>query len=207
MVARPTHLELAPRSGDDLAPDEIARAVADLIQEDDYEEPWEDELILDVRSGLLFVKGVVTGGSDEDMIDVLNGSPGVRTVVLTNLPGSANDGVNLSLGRKLREAGVTMYLPARGMVASGGTDLLLSGVRRIVESGAQVGVHSWRGLFNAGSDLPRDHSAHQMFLDYYQEMNIPEDFYWFTLDAAPPSGMHWMSEEEMGRYEVYTVLR
>ena len=141
------------------------------------------------------------------MIEVLNGSPGVRTVVLTNLPGSANDGVNLSLGRKLRAAGVTTYLPARGMVASGGTDLLLSGVRRIVESGAQVGVHSWRGLFKAGSDLPRDHSDHQMFLDYYWQMSIPEDFYWFTLNAAPPDGMHWMTEEEMELYEVFTELR
>ena len=35
-------------------------------------------------------------------------------------------------------------------------------------------------------------------------MDIPEDFYWFTLEAAPAEGMHWMTEAEMARYRVHT---
>ena len=37
-------------------------------------------------------------------------------------------------------------------------------------------------------------------------MGIPEAFYWFTLEAAPPEGMHWMTEEEMKKYGIYTDL-
>ena len=37
-------------------------------------------------------------------------------------------------------------------------------------------------------------------------MGIPEDVYWFTLRAALPEGMHWMTEEEMKNYRIYTDL-
>ena len=126
----------------------------------------------------------------------------IGTLVFTIVPGSADDDTNLALGRKLRGAGIATYLPARGTVASGGTDLFLSGVRRIVERGARVGVHSWstdNSSVPSAVSLPRDHPEHEKHLNYYRDMGIPEDFYWFTLRAAPPDGMHWMTEEEMAR--------
>ena len=139
----PTTLEVAPRTGVELPSDALARAVAERLEPADFVEPDGIDLILQVRDDLLFVKGVVNSGSDDEMIDLLNRSPEVRTVVLTMVGGSVDDETNLALGRKLRSAGMTTYLPAQGMVASGGTDLLVSGSRRIVERGAMVGVHSW----------------------------------------------------------------
>ena len=128
--------------------------------------------------------------------------------MLTSVPGSADDEGNLELGRMLRGAGVTTYLPAQALVASGGTDLFLSGAKRIMERGAMVGVHSWAdGDGTVGGKIPRDNPAHQMYLDYYREMGIPEDFYWFTLQAAPPEGIHWMTEAELQDYAIYTELR
>ena len=56
----------------------------------------------------------------------------------------------------------------------------------------------------AGSDVPRSDPRHQPFLSFYADMGIPEDFYWFTQSAAPPEGMHYMSEEEMRTYDVIT---
>ena len=203
----PVAVDLQPRTGEDASPDELAQAVARLSTDADFVEPDGLDLIMQVRGDLLFVKGVVNSGSDGKMIDLLNGSRNVRTVVLTSLPGSANDEVNVALGRKLHRAGITTYLPARGWVASGGTDMLLSGVRRIVERGAEVGVHSWAAGSTNGNDLPRDHEDHKLFLDYYRDIKISADFYWFTLQAAPPEGMHWMTEDEMTQYQVYTVLR
>lgn len=38
-------------------------------------------------------------------------------------------------------------------------------------------------------------------------MGIPEAFYWFTLEAAAPDSIHWMTEAEMARYRVFTVIR
>ena len=204
----PTAAEVTPRPDDVTQTiDQLAQTVASQLVPADFVEPEDLGLIMQVRGTLLFVKGVVFTGSDEQMITLLNNSPGVTTVVLTSIPGSANDEVNLALGRKLRNAGITMYLPAQGMVASGGTDLLISGTRRIIERGAQVGVHSWAAGSVNGNEVPRNDPQHQLFLDYYRDMGIPEDFYWFTLEAAPPEGMHWMTEGELTRYQVSTVLR
>lgn len=203
----PTTVDLVPRAGADLPPEQLAVAVAEHIAPGDFVEPFEDRLVLEVRGDLLFVKGVVNGGSERETVALLNGAPGVRTAVLTIVPGSADDETNVALGRRLRGAGMTTYLPARGLVASGGTDLFLSGARRIVERGARVGVHSWASSFGNGDEIPRDDPVHRLYLDYYRDMGIPEAFYWFTLEAAPPEGMHWMSEAEMARYRIATVSR
>ncbi len=45
---------------------------------------------------------------------------------------------------------------------------------------------------------------HVMFLDYYLDMGVPEDFYWYTLEVAPPERIHWMSDEEILVYEMAT---
>ena len=107
-------------------------------------------------------------------------------------------------GRAVRRAGMTTYLPSRGLAASGGTDLLLAGARRIVECGAQVGVHSWASGPVNGNDLPRDDPRHRFYLDYYRDINVPDAFYWFTLQAAAPDSVHWMTEDEMALYGVRT---
>lgn len=190
-----------------LDPLQLGEWVAELAMDRDFLEPYREGLKLDLRVELLFVRGVVDGNSYEQMYDVLNNSLRIGTLVFTMVPGSVDDETNLALGRMLRQAGVVTYLPARGTVASGGTDLFLAGVRRIVERGARVGVHSWSADETLSAlNLPRDHPAHARYLDYYRDMGIPEDFYWFTLQAAPPEDVHWMTEEEMARYSVYTDL-
>lgn len=198
-----------PAPVESLDPLQLAEWVDESAMNRDFFEPFREGLKLEPRADLLFVRGVVDGDSYQQMYDVLNNSLRIGTLVFTMVPGSVDDETNLALGRMLRQAGVVTYLPARGTVASGGTDLFLSGVRRIVERGARVGVHSWstdETFALSAVSLPRDHPAHAKYLDYYRDMGIPEDFYWFTLQAAPPEDVHWMSEEEMARYRVYTDL-
>ena len=187
---------------------ELARSVAAALTPADLEAPDQERLTLSVRGGLLFVKGVVNRHSERRVRNALLAAPDVDVIVLTHVPGSADDETNLALGRLLRDARYAIYLPADALIASGGTDLLLAGAIRIVERGARVGVHSWAGGGGAAGDrLPRDAPDHEFFLAYYRDMGITEDFYWFTLQAAPPDGMHWMSESELERYAVYTHLR
>ena len=207
--------------GGDLAPlpvrevertpaDQLAQAVAQSLEDTglDADDDAEYALRLYPRENLLLVAGVVDSDSPRRVHDALKDSPDIRVVVLVNVPGSADDEANLELGRMLRQAGMSAYLPARGMVASGGVDLLLSGVRRVVERGASVGVHSWADSDGStGDTVPRDHPDHRLYLEYYREMGVPEEFYWFTLGAAPPDGLHWMTEAEMERYAIFTELR
>lgn len=187
---------------------DLARSVAAGLTSSDFDEPEGERLVLSVRGGLLYVKGVVNRSSDRQVRRALLNAPDVDVVVLTHVPGSADDATTLALGRMLRNARYTTYLPAGALVASGGTDLFLAGADRIVERGAQVGVHSWDDDdATAGDALPRDAPHHKIYLDYYRDIGIDVDFYWFTLQAAPPDGIHWMTEAEMAQYAVYTHLR
>lgn len=187
---------------------QLADAVAAHLVPEDFEEFSREKLYLEVRGDLLFVKGVVNTHSHDSVYNILEDEPGVYAVVLTYVPGSADDEVNLELGRLLHDIGMTTYLPSQAEVASGGTDLFLAGVRRIVERGARIGVHSWSaGRSETGDKLPRDHPEHKRYLNYYRDIGIDEDFYWFTLQAAPPEDIHWMTEEEMTQYAIHTSLR
>ena len=100
-------------------------------------------------------------------------------------------------------------VPSNGVIASGGVDFFTAGSRRVVEPCAKLGVHSWDedgpdGGIIHGNEVPRDQESHTMFLDFYSEMEIPEDFYWFTLEAAQPQRIHWMSDEEILLYGLVT---
>ena len=209
--AAPVFVPPAPLSAriSDLDVAELGASIRAELRDGDFDYPFDDWLVLDPRGTALFVKGVIDGDSFEDIYHVLNHWPEIDTLVFTQIPGSMDDETNLAMGRALRQAGLTVYLPKDAEIASGGTDLFLSGTRRIVERGARVGVHSWSaGLFfgPVAADLPRDHPDHAKYLDYYRALGIDEDFYWFTLRAAPADGMHWMTVEEMARYGIFTEL-
>jgi len=131
--------------------------------------------------------------------------PEVTNIVMIDVPGSDDDPANLAAARLVRERGFTTVVPSNGVIASGGVDFFIAGAERIVEPCAKLGVHSWDedgpdGGIIYGNQVARDDPSHRMFLDYYREMGVPEDFYWFTLDAAPPERIHWMSDEEILGY-------
>ena len=88
------------------------------------------------------------------------------------------------------------------MVASGGTDLLLAGILRIVERGARIGIHSWSDGSATGDTISREAEAHRFYLDYYRALAIDQEFYWFPADRV-----HWMTDSEMANFSVYTHLR
>ena len=58
-----------------------------------------------------------------------------------------------------------------------------------------------------GDTISREAEAHRIYLDYYRALAIDQEFYWFTLQAAPADGMHWMTDSEMAKFSVYTHLR
>ena len=36
-------------------------------------------------------------------------------------------------------------------------------------------------------------------------MNVPEEFYWFTIYEAPADAIHWMSHTEINKYKLLTA--
>ncbi len=140
--------------------------------------------------------------------DLIENHPNVKTIVLTSISGSVNDAVNMHTGRLVHEAKLNTKVLADSEIASGAVDLFCAGENRIVEQGAQIGIHSWCCVNDLTAiELPKDHPAHKDQLNYFTlimgAVNGPA-FYYHTLSAAPFDGVHWMSDEDIKSWKVST---
>lgn len=158
------------------------------------------EAVIEVTGEIARIEGVLTSRFPADMLRMIFEHPEVRTLELSYISGSLDDEANMRACRYIRARGLDTHVPAGGMVASGGTDLFLSGRHRTRHDRSLIGVHSWSWMGNDGDQLPRDHEEHQLYIDFYQEIQIPEAFYWFTLQAAPADEVHWMTPTELEQY-------
>lgn len=157
-----------------------------------------------VDGNLLILEGALDGETLAAFEAALDAAPGIDTLVLRHIEGSLDDEANLVFSQRVRELGLTTVVPSDGMVASGGTDLFLAGASRRLEPGACVGVHSWATDTYDAQDLSRDHAEHDPYLDFYENIGIDPDFYWFTIYAAGADDMHWMSAEEAQEWDMTT---
>ena len=164
-----------------------------------------EPIAFNTDGGRMIAHGVVGPHALEAFSDAVAQNPNVTTLVLEWVPGSADDAVNLQLGRVIHTMGLKTVVPAEGLVASGGTDLFLAGVVREVQDGGCVGVHTWSGPDGPGSETPRTAAVHAVYLRYYRDIDIDGSFYWFTLDAAGPDDIHWMTAEELSRFGVVPI--
>lgn len=162
----------------------------------------EDELATFTVEGTEAVMaGVINSSTPEDVRELIRDHPEVTTIVMVDVPGSIDDEANLEASLLVREAGLNTHLNADGAVASGGVDFYLAGVERTFEPGASFGVHSWAdGAGTEGKDVPRDDPQHLLYLDYYDQVGIAKEFYWFTLEAAPADGIYIMTPEDLATY-------
>lgn len=157
-----------------------------------------------VEGQTVYVKGYIDRKSVRAFKKELAKSPQVNTLAILDIDGSDDDHATIKLCRFIREKGLRTHLFADSAVASGGTDVFLAGKTRTMEPGALIGVHSWDDDDFEGRDLEKGHPEHNLYLDYYREMGIPESFYWFTLNAASADGMHWMTAGEIEKFKFLT---
>ncbi len=130
--------------------------------------------------------------------------PEVRTLVLLDCAGSIDDEANALAGRLIHAAGLGTVVPHDGVIASGGVDLFLAGQPAVATAGALIGVHAWADdmMEQEASDFDRDDPEHELYLSYLREIEVPEAFYWFSIEAAPADDIHWMTEAELARFGV-----
>lgn len=151
------------------------------------------------------MSGLIVADTPTVLSDLIAEHPEVDTIVLINVVGSLDTEATFVAGRMLRQHGLNTHVPTNGVIASGGTDLFISGTLRTIEFGAQIGVHSWEtdgdnGQPIIGRDLPDDHPFHQFFINYYREMGLPDTFYRFAIRAAGPKSIHWMTQTELRQF-------
>ena len=154
---------------------------------------------------------IMDGVIDSDIIEYwdnyIAAFPNTNQMIMKDCPGSSDDAANLETARKIRAAGIDIHLPAEAEIASGAVDLFLAGVNRTREAGSKIGVHSWaNGNGDVATDYPVGHEEHQIYIDYFLEMGFSqadaEAFYYFTINAAPHDDIHWMTDEEIDKYQL-----
>ena len=160
---------------------------------------------MDVNGDWAACYGTIGPTTPARIMRLLLEHPQVKTLVLVDVPGSMDDDSCLRASRLIRHHGLNTHVPTDGEIASGGVDMFCAGVHRTVEAGAMIGVHSWGGAGESGATVPRNDESHQMYLEYGRQMGLPDDFYWFTIDAASPQDIHWMTRSEMKQYGLLTT--
>lgn len=215
--------ELLDRDGDGrLVASELVGAFESLLEESDLDGDGaltREELLESLGPSLLsahfhahgtdlVMVGLIDGRTPERLERALREHPRTRRLVLAKVDGSIDHEAVFAAGRLVRARGLATHVPEDGWIASGGVDLFLAGRARSAAQGAEIGVHSWvfelLDLPLEGRDLPRDHPEHREQIEYLRELGIPEDFYWFTLEAASADELHWMSPEELARFGLLT---
>ncbi|QTE24311.1 hypothetical protein [Polaribacter cellanae] len=164
---------------------------------------------LKVKGNEVYLNGILGSISYTQFKDLIKNHPEVKTIVLEKVPGSINDDVNMQTGRLIKNAGFTTKVLANSQISSGGVDLFCAGRKRVVTKGAKIGVHSWSGGSYTAADLPKDSSEHQAQINYFNEVlgaPLGKEFYFYTIEAAPFKGVHWMSIEEINKWQIATQI-
>lgn len=140
-----------------------------------------------------------------------------KVMINNTIDGSVDDELNVYTGLFIREHGMHTHITKRGSVASGGTDFFAAGLTRTLdvanskialEKNKQIGVHSWAEGDKAAKDFPYSHTAHHQLASYAKRVlgNSGLGFYLFTINAATPENMHFMSKDELTHYQLVTKL-
>ncbi len=139
--------------------------------------------------------------------------PNINLINIKEVPGSANDDVNLMVSAKVNQEGISTHLTDNGLIASGGVDFFLAGTTRTKGTNTMIGVHSWGGQDGNGNtltatDFPVGHANHLVYIDYYVSIGFTqqdaEAFYYFTINAASANSIHYMTEEQITQFKILT---
>ncbi len=157
-----------------------------------------------VDGSVLHVSGTLDSSAHDRFLDTIEDHPGITRLHLGLIDGSSDDEANMPLYHAVRDMGLETFLSAHSEVYSGGADLFISGKTRRMERGAVIGVHSWSDGTRDAADFPKDAPEHALHLALTKKMLGSEDWYWFTIQAAPAEGMHTMTEAEIQEYGLLT---
>lgn len=160
--------------------------------------------LIDDKTVLL--DGVINSKALGDFNELYAENPTIKLIKIKQCDGSVNDEVNLKLGKRIHDLKLNTHLMDNGIIASGGVDFFLAGIKRTAGKNTKMGVHSWAGSDEIATNFPVGHTEHQFFIDYYKSIGFSDKdakaFYYFTINAAPAESMHWMTNEELKKYNV-----
>ena len=167
------------------------------------------ETVINKRGENLFLLGNFDSFTLDAVVKKLEKSPEITRIVFTANGGSNDDSATLQLGRFIRQEKLDTHVLEGGVIASGGVSLFLAGVKRSIGKNVYIGVHAWqhcsgRGTVNCktAKEYALTDSAHRLHNGYVSEMLSTDSFYWFSINAAPPNSIHWLSSSEINAFKL-----
>ena len=160
--------------------------------------------VFTVSRNRLLMNGEINSKTYDQFITIMSQNPQIKVLVEGNVPGSLDDDTMIKLAYKVRALGLDTHLTSTSEIYSGGVDLFLAGVHRSMERGAKIGVHSWSDGTRDAKDYPRDAPEHEQNRKYIEDMLGRDNFYWFTIYAAPADGIKMMTVAEIRKYGLVT---
>lgn len=158
-----------------------------------------------IKENTAYISGVLNHNSREELSSIIRKNPHISQLALVDIQGSLDQQETMETARLIRRLKLDTTIVKTGYVVSGGVDLFLGGVNRTIEPGAGVGVHSWLDTYGVDPQaLNLADPIHATYVNFYLEMGVPERFYWFSLDAAPPERVYFLSPEEMYDFDLVT---
>lgn len=168
----------------------------------DMAEPYDHDLTFELQGDRAAVRGSTDSRSHNLVKDFVRENPDVKTLILQSMPGTQDMDTNRRVVMDIRAAGLATHVPADGYIASGAVDWFIAGSPRTIECGARIGVHSWGSKMGERGDktfYDGQLRTQRYFLD---RMGVDPDFYEFTRSAAGPDDIHWLTVDEMLRYNL-----
>ncbi|WP_298917603.1 hypothetical protein [uncultured Algimonas sp.] len=152
-----------------------------------------------VEGDTLHLSGTMNSRSYREIERLIDRHPELTRIEIGEIDGSVDDHMTLRTGLMLHRAGLDTHLRADSFIESGGVDIFCAGRNRTAEQGAHVGVHSWSYLDESvsGDKLAPSDPEHAPYLDYFETVGCPVDFYWYTLKAASADDIYVMTNDEL----------
>ncbi len=158
--------------------------------------------VLDAQTAALV--DVTDAASPAAFAAMLRDYPALATLAFVECPGTEDDRANFAIGRMIRAAGLSAWVPDGGSVRSGAVELVLAGTTLTIDDGAEFAVHAWED--DAGyeaTDFAADSPENRRYLAYYREMGLGEAeaaaFYAMT-NSVPFDDARWLSGVEMRQW-------
>lgn len=159
-----------------------------------------------INDSIIEMNGTIGNSTLDDFEEMIEDYPNLNTINIKEVPGSEDDETNLKVSKKVYDRNMSLHILENGYVASGGTDFFLAGNSRSIGNNTMIGVHSWSDGTNEATSFPLGHENHQPYIDYYISIgfsqNEAEDFYYFTINAAPADDIHWMTDTEIEEFKI-----
>lgn len=159
-----------------------------------------------VDDNTIEMDGEIFSRTLDDFNELIAAYPDINLINIVECPGSNDDEINVQVAKKVYDNDIATHLLDDGLIASGGVDFFLAGTTRTRGTNTMVGVHSWTDGENEATDFPADAEEHQLFIEFYKSIGFTqtaaEDFYFFTINAAPAAEIYYMTEAEIEQYGI-----